>query len=166
MFPPPPNPVASTKHGCQKSHLPTVPHTEDAEEKGRRVVLVTLELSNVYSSHHDDPSGATDSQDVAAEAANPSSQRQDPSEGMSTPPGQALRKWKGKGTYVSAVRGRLQRGEITGTSKSIQRKLVTDEEKRHSSRTVEGRTEMDLVQDEVDDCWRKPMWKSKQPRTK
>ena len=38
MFPLPPNPVASTEHGCRDSHLPAVPHTEDAEEKGRRVV--------------------------------------------------------------------------------------------------------------------------------
>ena len=40
------------------------------------------------------------------------------------------------------------KGEITGTSKSVQRKLVTDEEKHHPNRTVEGRTELDLVQDE------------------
>ena len=46
------------------------------------------------------------------------------------------------------------RREITGTRKSIQRKLVTDEGKRHSSRTVEGRTELDLVQDEVDEAKR------------
>ena len=28
MFPPPPNPVASTEHVCRDSHLPAVPHTE------------------------------------------------------------------------------------------------------------------------------------------
>ena len=44
--------------------------------------------------------------------------------------------------------------EITGTSKSIQRKLVTDEGKRHSSRTLQGRTELDLVLDEVDEAKR------------
>ena len=89
--------------------MPAVPHTEGAEEKGRRVVLEMSELSNVYSSHHDDPSSATESQDAAAEAANPSSERQDPSEGLSTPPGQALGKWHGKGKYVSAVRVHQQR---------------------------------------------------------
>ena len=31
---------------------------------------------------------------------------------------------------------------------------MTDEEKRHSSRTVEGRTELDLVQEEVDEAKR------------
>ena len=31
---------------------------------------------------------------------------------------------------------------------------MTDEEKRHSSLTVEGSTELDLVQDEVDDAKR------------
>ena len=71
-----------------------MPHTEDAEEKGRRVVLGMSELSNVYSSHHHDPSSTTESQDAAAEAADPSNQRQDTSEGMSTPPGQALGKLK------------------------------------------------------------------------
>ena len=46
------------------------------------------------------------------------------------------------------------KGETTGTSKSLQKKLVTDEEKHHSSRTrtVEGRTELDLMQDEVDEA--------------
>ena len=42
------------------------------------------------------------------------------------------------------------KGEITGTSKLIPRKLATDEMKSHSSWTVEGRTELDLAQDEVD----------------
>ena len=67
------------------------------------------ELSNVYSSNHCDPSGTTESQDAAAEAADPSCQRQDTSEGVSTPPGQALGKWHGKGKYVPAVRDRHQR---------------------------------------------------------
>ena len=46
------------------------------------------------------------------------------------------------------------KGEITGTSKSIQRKLVSNEEKRHSSQKVEGRTELDLAQNEVDEAKR------------
>ena len=109
MFPPPANPVASTEHGCRHSHLPAVPHTEDAEEKGRRVILGTSELFHVHSSHHDDPSSATESQDAATEAANPNSQRQDPSGGTSPPPGQTLRKWHGKGKYESAVWSHHQR---------------------------------------------------------
>ena len=43
------------------------------------------------------------------------------------------------------------KGEITGTSKSIQRKLVTDERKLHSNWR---RTELDLVQDEIDEAKR------------
>ena len=74
MFPPPLNPVVSTEHGCRDSRVPAVPHTEDAEEKGRRVVLGMSELSSVYSSHHHDPSSTTESKDAAAEAADPSSQ--------------------------------------------------------------------------------------------
>ena len=37
---------------------------------------------------------------------------------------------------------------------SIQRKLVSNEEKRHSSQKVEGSTELVLVQDEVDETKR------------
>ena len=48
------------------------------------------------------------------------------------------------------------KGEITGTSKVTLRKWVTDEGKSHSSRTVEGRTELDLAQDEVDEAKRLP----------
>ena len=148
MFPPPPNPVASTEHGCRDSHLPAVPHTEGAEEKGRRVVLGMSELSHVYSSHHHEPSDTTESQDAATEAADPSCQRQDTSEGMSG-------KWHGKGNTCQLC-GAItnDKGEITGTSKSVQRKLVTDEEKHPPNRTVEGRTELDLVQDEVDESKR------------
>ena len=73
-------------------------------------------------------------------------------EGMSPPVGQALGKWYGKGKYVPAIIN--DKGEITGTSKSTQRKLVSNEEKRHSSQKVEGRTELDLVQDEVDEAKR------------
>ena len=76
MFPPPSNPVISIEHRCRDSRFSALPHTEDAEKKGRRVVLGMSELSDVYSSHHHDPSGTTESQD-AAEAADPSCQRQD-----------------------------------------------------------------------------------------
>ena len=42
------------------------------------------------------------------------------------------------------------KGEITGTSKAIQRRLTTAEMTPHSNPTVEGRTELDPVQDEID----------------
>ena len=48
------------------------------------------------------------------------------------------------------------KGEITGTIKVIPRKLVTAERKSHSSRTAEGRTELDLAQDEIDKARRLP----------
>ena len=41
-------------------------------------------------------------------------------------------------------------GKITETNKSIQWGLVSKEEKRHSNQKMKGRTELDLVQDEVD----------------
>ena len=67
------------------------------------------QLSNVYSSHHYEPSSTTESQDAAAEAADPGCQRQDTSDGMSAPSGQALGKWHRKGKYVSAVRDHHER---------------------------------------------------------
>ena len=74
---------------------------------------------------------------------------------MSTPPGQALANGTGKGNTCQLCGAIINdKGEITGTSKSIQRKLVTDEEKRHSSPKVAGRTELDLVQDDVDEAKR------------
>ena len=74
MFPPPLNPVASTEHECRDPHLPAVPHTENAEEEGGRVVLGLPELSHVHSTHHDDSSCATESQDAATETAGSGSQ--------------------------------------------------------------------------------------------
>ena len=41
------------------------------------------------------------------------------------------------------------KGETTETNRSIQWKLVSKEEKRHSSQKMEGHTELDLVKDEV-----------------
>ena len=74
---------------------------------------------------------------------------------MSTPPGQALASGTGKGNTCQLCGAIINdKVKITGTSKSIQRKLVTDEEKRHSSPKVAGRTELDLVQDDVDEAKR------------
>ena len=109
MFPPPPSPVVSVEHGYRDSRLSAVSQTENAEEKRRRVVLGMSELSNVYSSHHYEPSGTTESQDVAIDAADPDCQRHDTSKGMPTPCGQVLGQRHGKGKYVSAVRGHHQR---------------------------------------------------------
>ena len=76
------NTVAQAGHEQRDFHL-----SQDAEEKGRRMVLRLSELPNVYSTHHDDSSCATTPQDAAVEAANTGSQRQASSEGLSSPPG-------------------------------------------------------------------------------
>ena len=55
------NPVASTEHECRDPHLPVVSHTENAEEEGRGVVWELPKLYSVYSNHHDDSSGTTES---------------------------------------------------------------------------------------------------------
>ena len=121
MFPPPPNPVASTEHGCQDPHLPAVPHTEDAEEKGRRAVLGMSELSNVYSSHHDDP-GASESQDAAAVAANIAVNNRILAKGCRH---LMVKPWANgtvKGNTCQLCGAIINdKGEITGTSKSIQK---------------------------------------------
>ena len=123
-----------------------MPHTEDAEETGRRVVLELPELSNVYNTHHDDSSCATTPEDATVEAANPGRKRQDFSEGMSSLSGQALGHWHRKGEHVPTVWSIISdKDEITGISKAIQRRLMTAEITPHSKRTVGGRTEMDCV---------------------
>ena len=61
MFPLRQNPVAWTEHECQDPHLPAVSHTENVEEEGRGVVLGLPKLCSVYSNHHDDSSGVTES---------------------------------------------------------------------------------------------------------
>ena len=61
MFPLLQNPVASTEHECRDPHLPAVSHTENAGEEGRGVVLGLPKFFSVYSNHHDDCSGGTES---------------------------------------------------------------------------------------------------------
>ena len=55
------NPVAQAEHGRRDPPLSVMSHTEDAEEEGRCVVLGLPKLYSVYSNHHDDSSGATES---------------------------------------------------------------------------------------------------------
>ena len=74
------------------------------------------------------------------------SQRRDVATSWSTP-GQMARERRSTCQLCGAIIN--NNAEISGTSTSIQRKLVNAERKRHSNRTVEGRTELDLVQDEV-----------------
>ena len=97
MFPSPQNTVTSTEHECPDPHLSAVPHTENAEDEGGCVVLGMPKLYSVYSTDHDDSSGATESQ------------QQDPSEGMSSPVAQTPGEWYGKGQYVPAVWSHHQR---------------------------------------------------------
>ena len=160
MFPPPPSPVISIEHGYRDSRLSAVPHTENVEEKRRRVVLGTSELSNVYSSHHHEPSGTTESQDAAAEAADKNCQRQDTSKGMSTPPGQALGKWHGKGEYVSAVRGHHKRQGRDHWNQLIN--IIPTGRWRNVQSWIWCRTRSTKPRG----CWKRPMWRSKQLRTK
>ena len=64
---------------------------------------------------------------------------------MSPPPGQALGKREVRVSCVEpSSKTRARSLETASRSKG------TNEGKRHSNRTVEGRTELDLVQDEVD----------------
>ena len=151
MFPPPPNPVISIEHGCRDSRLSAVPHTEDAEEKGRRVVLGMSELSNLYSSHDYDPSVPQNLKTLLLKQQTQAVNDRIPAKGCRHLLVKPWANGTGKGNTCQLCGAIIKdKGEITGTSKSVQKKLVTDEGKHHSSWTVEGRTELDLVQDEVD----------------
>ena len=140
MFPPPPNPVASTEHGCPHSPLPAV---------GDAWVL-----GDAGSSHHDDaPSPPPVPQNLKTLLRKQQTQAVNdriPAKGWRHLLVKPLANGKGKGNTCQLC-GAItnDKGEITGTCKSIQRKLVTDEGKRHSSRTVLG-----LLQDEVDEAKR------------
>ena len=62
MFPLRQNPVASTEHECRDPHSPGVSHTENAEEEGEMCGFGVAKKYSVYRNHHDDSSGATESQ--------------------------------------------------------------------------------------------------------
>ena len=101
------------------------------------------------------PSGATESQDAAAEAETQAVNDRVPAKRCRRLLVKPWANGTGKGKTCQLCGAIINDiGEITGTSKSIQTKLVIDEGKRHSSRTVEGRTELDLVQDEADEAKR------------
>ena len=90
MSPSPVDRVVQAEHERRDSNLHAVPHTEDADKKGRSVVLKLPELSNVHSTHRDDSSCTTAPQDAAVEDTNTRRQRQNSSEGMPSSSGQAL----------------------------------------------------------------------------
>ena len=102
MFPPPPSPVISVEHGYRDSRLSAVPHTENAEEKRRRVVLGMSELSHVCSSHHYVPPVPQNLKTLLLKQTG--FQQRDADTSWSSPG-----KWHGKGKYASAVRGHHQR---------------------------------------------------------
>ena len=142
MFPLPQNSVTSTERGCRDSHLPAVPHTENAEEGGGRVVWGLPKFFSVYSTTTTPPVARNLNDRI-------------PAKGCRHLLVKPRAKGTGKGNTCQLCGAIINdKGEITGTSKSIQRKLVSNEEKRHSSQKVEGRTELDQVQAEVDEAKR------------
>ena len=120
MFPLHQNPVASTEHECRNLHLPAVSHIENAEEEGRCVVLGLPKLYNVYSNHHDDSSGATESRRQGRNYGN----QQVHTAGVGVRRGGVTFQPEDGGTHRSgsiARRGRLsqevaQRGPLGGTA--------------------------------------------------
>ena len=145
MFLPPLNPVASTEHECRDAHLPVVPHTEDAEEKGRRVVLGVPELSNVHSTTT--PPGPQYLKMLPLKQQTQAVNDRIPAKGCR----HLLVKPRQRDMRVSCVESSstTRAGSLEPASQ-----LVTSERKLHSNRTVEGRTELDLVQDEFDEAKR------------
>ena len=150
MFPPPPSPVISVEHGYRDSRLSAVPHTENAEEKRRRVVLGCQNHPTCTAPTTTNPPVPQNLKTLLLKQQTQAVNDRIPAKGCRH---LLVKHWAsgtGKGNtcqLCGAVTN--DKGEITGTSKSVQRKLVTDEGKHHPNRTVEGRTELDLAQDEV-----------------
>ena len=117
------------------------------------------------ASHHDDPSGATESQDAATEARNPSSQRQDPSEGMS-PSWSSLGQMAREVKYVSAVWSHHQRQGRDHWGQQVGPEETGD---RRGEASFQLRTDLTWCRTRSTKprgCWKRPTWKCKQPRAK
>ena len=132
MFPLLQNTVTSTEHACRDHHLPAVSHTENAKEEGRCVVLG---VANIIQRVQHPPRRLLWCHRISETG----SRRRD-----------VAACWSGPGRLARVEPSSKTREKITETNKSIQWELVSKEEKRHSSQKMEGRTELDLVQDEVD----------------
>ena len=128
-----------------------MPHTEDAEEEGERVVFWVARIIQRVQP-------PTTTTLPVPQNLNTLLLKQQAQAVNDRIPAKGCRhllvipRANGTGKLCGAIIN--DKGEIRGTGKSIQRKLVNDEGKRHSSRKVEGRTELDLVQDEVDEAKR------------
>ena len=105
MFPLPLNPVASTEHEMPRSpffllcHTPRMPR-----RKGDAWIWACQNYPTCAAPTTTTPPVPQNLKTLLLKAANPNSQLQDPSEGMPTPPGQALGQRHGKrGIRVSCV---------------------------------------------------------------
>ena len=160
MHPPIENTIAQTEHGRRDSTLSVVSHVEDAKEEGRRVDLGLSELSHVSSINHDDSSCATASQDVAMEKASQGRQREDSGERMSSPFGQALGQWHGKGKHAPTVWSHHQRQGRDYRDQQVD-PTATDDRRDTVSLTPEcgwsrSCTYCRTITTRPNDCWRKP----------
>ena len=119
------------------------------------MVQVMSELSNVYSSHHYEPPVPQNLKTLLLKRQTQAVNDRIPAKGCRHLLVKPWANGTGKGNTCQLC-GAItnDKDEITGTSKLAQRKMVTDEGKQHPNRTVEGRTELDLVQDEVDEAMR------------
>ena len=143
MFPVLQNTVTSTEHECRDLHLPAVSHTENASRKGDAWFWGCQNNTACTAPTTTTPPVPQNLNDRI------------PAKGCRRLLARPRAHGTGKGDTCQLCGAIVNdKGEITETNKSIQRKLVSKEEKRHSSRTVEGRTELDLVQDEVDEAKR------------
>ena len=144
-------------HECRDSHLPAVPHTKDAEEKGRtRGFGVCQNFPTCTAPTTTTPPAPQNLKTLLLKQQTQAVNDRIPAKGCRRLLVRAPGKWHGKGKYVSAVRGHHQRQGRDHWNQQVDQEEIGDttREKRHSSRTVEGRTELDLVQDEVDEARR------------
>ena len=152
MFPPPPNPVISIEHG-----VPRFPFVRCATHRGCRGEAWFWGCQNypTCTAPTTTPPVPHNLKTLLLKQQTQAVNDRIPAKGCRH---LLVKPWAhgtGKGNTCQLCGAIINdRGEITRTSKSVQRKLVNDEDKCHSSRTVEGRTELDLVQDEVDEAKR------------
>ena len=135
----------------EESHLSRTSHTEDAEKTRRRVVLGVVRI-------------------IQRVQRPPRRLRQVSREGMSSPCGQALGQLHGKGKHVPTVWSHHQRQGRGHWDQQVDSTATDDRRDTASLQPNDGgRTEMDLVHDEIDEVKRsleEAHLEVKQPRAK
>ena len=157
MHPPFVNTAAQTEHGRRDSSLPVVSHAEDAKENGKtRGFWGCQNYPTCTASTTTTPPVPQHLKMLRIEKKQTQAVNDRiPAKGCRHFLVKPWANGTGKGTTRQLCGAIINdKGEITETSKSIQRRLMIAETPFHSNRKVGGRTALDLVQDEIDEAKR------------